>query len=64
MKLRVKKLLPFALLLLVAGCTVVSANRVFPKVSFYWSEDAELERMYRRQHAAYEAGNTNWMNVK
>lgn len=58
-----KRLLPFALILL-AGCTVVSSNRVFPKLAVYWSKDAQLERMYRRQHEAYEAGNTNWMNVK
>ncbi len=51
-------------LLLVSGCTVVSSNRVFPKLAPCWSKDAQLERMYRRQHAAYEAGNTNWMNVK
>lgn len=51
-------------LLLLSGCTVVSSNRVFPKLALYWSDDAKLERMYRRQHQAYEAGNTNWMNVK
>lgn len=63
MNIRVKQLIPLALLL-ITGCTVVSSNRVFPKLAFYWSHDAKLERMYRWQHVAYEAGNTNWMNLK
>jgi hypothetical protein len=38
-----------SLLLLQTGCTVVSQNRVFPKLSWYWSDDAKAEREYRRQ---------------
>ncbi len=37
-----------ALIALVAiacnGCTVVSANRVFPKLDWYWSADAKQQR--------------------
>lgn len=31
-------------LLLCNGCTVVSANRVFPKLAWYWSADAKEQR--------------------
>lgn len=27
-----------------SGCTVVSANRVFPKLTWYWSMDAKEQR--------------------
>jgi hypothetical protein len=61
--MKIRKYVYLALLLL-SGCTMVSSNRVFPKMAFYWSKDAELEHMYRRQHRAWEAGDTNWFNVK
>src|SRR6266478_1094394 len=32
------------LLLLIPGCTVVSANRTFPKLDWYWSADAKAQR--------------------
>jgi len=45
-------------LLLLAGCTVVSANRTFPKLAWYWSADAREQRHekalaqeYRRTHS-------------
>ncbi len=40
-------------LLLLAGCTVVSANRTFPKLAFYWSHDAKAERAARASAKAY-----------
>jgi hypothetical protein len=36
--------------LLWAGCAVVSQNRVFPKFTWYWSKDAQLERDYKDRH--------------
>lgn len=30
--------------LMLNGCTVVSANRVFPKLSWYWSDEAKEQR--------------------
>lgn len=31
-------------LTLLCGCTVVSANRVFPKLTWAWSKDAQMQR--------------------
>lgn len=58
------KIFAAVLLLLLCGCTVCSRNRVFPKLAFYWSHDAQVERQERRQEEAWKAGNTNWSNVK
>src|SRR6266478_2820791 len=33
---------------LIAGCTVISANRTFPKLAWYWSADAKAQRSERR----------------
>ena len=30
--------------LTASGCTVVSANRTFPKLAWYWSADAKMQR--------------------
>lgn len=38
-----KKLL-LLLLLGLNGCTIVSDNRVFPKLTWYWSADAKQQR--------------------
>ena len=50
-----KSSLLFAICLLpfLCGCTVVSANRVFPKLTWYWTRDAKLQR---ESDAAEEAG--------
>lgn len=40
---------------LFSGCTVVSANRVFPKLAWYWSADAKMQRAENQ----WEAGQTN-----
>jgi len=44
---------------LLAGCTVVSANRTFPKLAWYWSAEAQNQRQekqaakeYRQNHSA------------
>ena len=39
---------------LEAGCTVCSRNRVFPKVTWYWTRDAQEERAARASEKAYE----------
>lgn len=43
------KLLGAALLAatIFSSCTVVSANRVFPKLDWYWSADAKEQRRER-----------------
>ncbi len=46
-----RKILLLALLL-CNGCTVISYNRVFPKLTWYWTDDAKEQR---REKAAYEA---------
>lgn len=33
-----------------SGCTVVSANRVFPKFTWYWSQDAQMQRQSDRDY--------------
>lgn len=34
-------------LMLASGCSVVSQNRVFPKLTWHWSADAKQERAYK-----------------
>lgn len=38
---------------LLSGCTVCSANRVFPKMAWAWTKDAKMEREARRSEKAY-----------
>lgn len=40
------RLLLLALLLtaMAPGCAVVTANRSFPKVTWYWTKDAQMQR--------------------
>lgn len=38
------------LLLLLTGCTVVSNDRVFPKLTWYWSAEAKQQRAERAQY--------------
>ena len=47
------------LLLLMAaaalpGCSVISYNRVFPKLDWYWSHDAQVQREEKAQEKAWE----------
>src|SRR6185437_1259581 len=35
-------------LLLFSGCVVVSTNRTFPKLDWYWSQDAKMQREERK----------------
>ena len=41
-----------SVLILCGGCTVVSANRVFPKFAWYWSADAKMQREENAAHRA------------
>ncbi len=43
----------FVLIIACSGCTVVSANRVFPTVAWRWSKAAQNELEYRRLAAEY-----------
>jgi hypothetical protein len=43
-----KRLIPF-FLILISGCTVVSNDRVFPKLAWYWSADAKEQRKERHE---------------
>lgn len=43
------------------GCTVVSANRVFPKLTWYWSADAKEQRREKQaQHDAQVTPSKDW----
>lgn len=44
---RIARVTLLLLTLLSNGCTVVSANRTFPKLSWYWSADAVEQRRER-----------------
>ena len=52
-----KTILLLMLLGLCGGCTVVSANRTFPKLDWYWSKDAQEQR---RENAQEKADNAKW----
>lgn len=50
--MKLQKLAPFCLCVLLGialgclcGCSVVSDNRVFPKLAWYWSADAKQQRV-------------------
>lgn len=43
-----KTILLLICLQLLTGCSVVSNNRVFPKLTWYWSRDADLQRSEQR----------------
>lgn len=50
---RIKTLLLLVLPLL-AGCTVVSYDRAFPKLTWAWTDQAKEQRRQNREHAAGE----------
>lgn len=50
-----KRLLYILLLVPFVGCTVVSQNKAFPSLHWYWSKDAKLERYYREQNKKSKA---------
>jgi len=52
------------LLLLTCGCAVVSANRTFPKLTWYWSTDAKAQRAENAAEKIYEMPQTNSVNQK
>ena len=37
-------------LLMCGGCTVVGSDRVFPKMTWYWSKDAQNQRDDRERY--------------
>lgn len=46
--------------LMLGGCTVVSCDRVFPKLSWYWSAEAKRQRQSDADERAFhEASKTN-----
>lgn len=54
----------FIILLLLStflsGCTIVSANRTFPEVTWYWSKDAQNQRAEREEYKRqFSAASTN-----
>jgi hypothetical protein len=36
--------------LLASGCQVISDNRVFPKLTWYWTREARDQRQSNREH--------------
>ena len=40
-------------LFFINGCTVVSYNRSFPKLSWYWSNDAENQRAEQKEYKEF-----------
>ncbi len=51
--MRKVKAIALALSIACSGCTVVSANRVFPTVAWRWSKAAQIELDARRREAEY-----------
>lgn len=59
-----KNIILLALLVSFTGCTVVSANRVFPKLDWYWSKDAKEQRRGEKaaqQPQALPGGHTEFV---
>lgn len=46
-------ILLIGLVCVTSGCTVCSANRVFPKVTWAWTKEAKMERESRKADKAY-----------
>ena len=38
---------------LLNGCAVVSYNRSFPKLTWYWSKDAQEQRIEKKQYKEF-----------
>lgn len=53
----IARMIALALALLLAlvftGCTVCTANRVFPKLTWAWTRDAKLQRESDAREKAY-----------
>jgi len=41
---KIKPLIALLIFLPICGCTVISYNRVFPKLTWYWSAEAKAQR--------------------
>lgn len=48
-------LIALAIVVLLTGCSVVSYNRVFPKLTWYWQWEAVAERTSNKESAQHEA---------
>jgi hypothetical protein len=58
--MKTTKLITLALLALcVGGCAVVTANRTFPKLAWYWSTDAQEQRREQALEKQYNQSVTN-----
>ena len=62
MKFRYLLIISFTCLF-ASSCSIVSENRVFPKLTWYWSEDAKNQRDDNLINKQYEKSyNTNNIN--
>lgn len=46
----------------LCGCTMVSNNRVFPKLTWYWSKEAKQQRAERELYKQEFPKSTNQLN--
>lgn len=46
------KVLALMALLMLTGCTMISNDRVFPKMAWYWTDEAKRQRESNQIHAA------------
>jgi hypothetical protein len=61
MKIRITIIPSLVLSLFMLGCTMVSQNRVFPKLVWYWSDEAKAQRAAHNQEE--EQARTNHAGV-
>ena len=54
-----KTLIAALFLSTLTSCMVCKANRVFPKLAFFLSQDAQMERMARLHHKAIKGHGAN-----
>ena len=60
MKARISRIcIAAAIGLAAGGCAVVSANRVFPKLTWYWSWEAKAQREERKKEQERRQAETN-----
>ncbi len=60
-----KRLLLFAsMIFILTGCSVVSYDRVFPKLTWYWAWDAKAKRAEHAKSQAWaDSQKTNSVNT-
>ncbi|MDE2100610.1 MAG: hypothetical protein KGL39_25425 [Patescibacteria group bacterium] len=47
------------LMILASGCTIISYDRAFPKLTWYWSKEACEQRADFKQEKQWENSQTN-----